>query len=150
MENGYGGRREKKVERECCGRGEGGCGCAGDDRVDGAMYAGVERPEILDALVYDKKGDRILLLMYERRRWAEENEEQLWQLQEKFNAYASFVLDGELRELYPELVGKRVCIQLRTVHEPSAMALAFLEHARQQLLLMDVEMEVWVIGDEGE
>mgnify|MGYP003694134651 CR=1 FL=1 len=39
--------------------------------------------------------------------------EQLHEMQEKFNAYASFILDGEMTEAHPELAGRTARIQLR-------------------------------------
>ncbi len=70
-------------------------------------------------------------------------------VQEKLNAYASFVLDGEMAEQMPELVRKPMCIQLRTVHEPDERVLGFLQMVREQLAFQDIEFETVLIG-EGE
>ncbi len=43
--------------------------------------------------------------MFESRPW-DDSDLQLFQLQEKFNAYVSFLLDGEMAEAHPELAGK--------------------------------------------
>jgi hypothetical protein len=113
------------------------------------VVAGLSSPGVLDALVYDHDADRVILAMFERRPW-DLGEEQLWQLQEKLNAYVSFVLDGEMAELHPELVAKPICLQLRTLHQPSPEALHFIEHAGRQLALQDIVLEVWDINDESE
>jgi hypothetical protein len=100
-------------------------------------------------MVVEETTGRVLLVMFERRPWTG-GELQLWQLQEKLNAYASFALDGEMQESHPQLAGHPVCIQLRSRHEPSDKALGLIEQARQQLRLMEIELEVWHIGEERE
>ena len=79
---------------------------------------GLEHPGVLDAFAHDTKKDIVVLAMYETRPWTG-GDQQIFQLQEKLNAYASFLLDGEYAEAYKEFAGKPVQIQLRTRHEPS-------------------------------
>jgi uncharacterized protein DUF6572 len=102
---------------------------------------GLENPGILDAIAHDPCSDKVLLAMYEARPWLD-GQEQLFQLQEKLNAYVSFVLDGEMGEAYPALAGKSVEIQLRTVYEPSERALEFIGLAQEQLDLQGIGFEV--------
>ncbi len=106
---------------------------------------GLEVAGVLDAMLFEESSNRVVLAMFERRQW--NGEEQLWQLQEKLNAYASFALDGEMQENHPELSGRPVCIQLRTVHSPSDRALSLLEQARRQLALQEIGLEIWKIGE---
>jgi hypothetical protein len=102
---------------------------------------GLENPGVLDAFAHDTRTDTLVLAMYEARPWQGE-ETQLFQLQEKLNAYLSFVLDGELSEAYPNFAAKPVRIQLRTVHEPDDKALDFISRIREQLDLQRIEFEV--------
>ena len=102
---------------------------------------GLENPGVLDAFAHDTRADKLVLAMYENRSWSGE-EIQLFQLQEKLNAYLSFILDGELNEAYPELAGKHVEIQLRTVHEPDAKASDLIRRVREQLALQRITFEV--------
>jgi hypothetical protein len=102
---------------------------------------GLENPGVLDAFAHDTRTDTLVLAMYEARPWLGE-EKQLFQLQEKLNAYLSFVLDGELGEAYPHFAAKRVRIQLRTVHEPDEKALTFISRIREQLELQQIGFEV--------
>jgi Family of unknown function (DUF6572) len=102
---------------------------------------GLEHPGVLDAFAHDTRADKLVLAMYEARPWSGE-EIQLLQLQEKLNAYLSFVLDGELNEAYPQLAGKRVEIQLRTMHEPDAKAFDLIRCVREQLDLQGISFEV--------
>ena len=109
--------------------------------------SGLEHPGVLDAFAHDSRADRLVLAMYEDRPWLGEDV-QLFQFQEKLNAYVSFVLDGELNEAYPELAGKGVEIQLRTVHEPDAKAFDLIRRVREQLDLQRITFEVIWIDEE--
>jgi hypothetical protein len=102
---------------------------------------GLENPGVLDALAHDARADKLVLAICETRPWLGE-ETQLFQLQEKLNAYLSFVLDGELNDAYPEFAGKAVEIQLRTVHELDEKALAFIRLVREQLALQRIAFEI--------
>lgn len=108
--------------------------------------SGIERAGMLDAFAHDTREDVLVLAMFETRSW-EHGERQLFQLQEKLNAYVSFILDGEMKENFPHLIGKPVRIELRTSHEPSERALGFLGRARDQLALQQITLEVVVIGE---
>lgn len=109
---------------------------------------GLSHPGVLDALAHDKRRDTLVLAMYETRPWSGDNG-QLRQLQEKLNAYASFILDGEMRESFPALAGKPVEIQLRTRHQPDPLALGLLQQAREQLALQHIALETVRIEDDG-
>lgn len=112
---------------------------------DGHNPKGLEFPGVLDALAYDGSRDMLVLAMYETRPWTGE-ETQLFQLQEKLNAYASFVLDGEMAGSFPQYADRPVEIQLRTRHEPGEVALRLLARAREQLALQDIELATVVTG----
>ena len=109
--------------------------------------AGLERTGMLDAFAHDTRDDVLVLAMFETRAWYL-GDRQLFQLQEKLNAYVSFILDGEMGENFPHLTGKPVRIELRTSHEPSERAMGFLGRARDQLALQQIGLEVVVIGEE--
>lgn len=110
--------------------------------------SGIERTGMLDAFAHDTRDDVLVLAMFETRPW-EQGEPQLFQLQEKLNAYVSFILDGEMRDSFPHLLDKPVRIELRTAEEPSARALEFLGRARDQLALQQIGLEVVVIGKQS-
>lgn len=109
--------------------------------------SGLEHPGVLDAFAHDTRADKLVLAMYQDRPWLGE-EAQLFQFQEKLNAYVSFVLDGELNEAYPELAGKGVEIQLRTVHELDAKAFDLIRRVCEQLDLQRITFEVVRIDEE--
>lgn len=77
------------------------------------------------------------------------SDERLHELQERFNAYASFLLDGECAESHPELAGKRARIEVRCARMPDARALELLGMIHDQLAFQDIKMEAVVAGEEG-
>jgi hypothetical protein len=109
--------------------------------------SGIERTGMLDAFAHDTREDILVLAMFETRPW-EFGEKQLYQLQEKLNAYVSFILDGEMKENFPRLLGKPVRIELRTAYEPPLRAMEFLGRAREQLGLQGIQLEAVLIGEE--
>jgi hypothetical protein len=70
------------------------------------------------------------------------SDEQLLALQERFNAYASFLLDGEMAEAHPELAGKPARIELRCAYMPDANALQLLGLIRDHLAFQEIKLEV--------
>jgi hypothetical protein len=86
--------------------------------------------------------------MNEPNEWDGSNE-QLLSLQERFNAYVSFLLDGEMAKAHPELVGKPARIELRCAHIPDTRALELLGLIHDHLAFQDIKMEVVVREAEG-
>jgi Family of unknown function (DUF6572) len=105
--------------------------------------AGVEQPGMIDFLAHDTKEDEVLLVMFEPRPW-DDSDLQLFQLQEKFNAYVSFLLDGEMAEAHPELAGKNARIELRCAEMPEGRVLDLLNAIHDQVALQEIRMEVVV------
>lgn len=108
---------------------------------------GLQQTGVIDFFAHDPKGDELLLVMFELRPW-DDSDLQLFQLQEKFNAYVSFLLDGELAEAHPELAGKRARIELRCATTPKGRALDLLGAIHDQLALQEIRVEV-IAGSEG-
>ncbi len=108
---------------------------------------GLEQTGVIDFFAHDTKSDEVLLVMFEPRLW-DDSESQLFQLQEKFNAYVSFVLDGELAEAHPELAGKNARIELHCAAVPEGRALDLLSAIHDQLALQEIRVEV-IAGTEG-
>ena len=107
---------------------------------------GLENPGVLDAFAHDTREDKLVLAMYESRFWQGEDR-QLLQLQEKLNAYLSFVLDGEMADAFPQFVDKPLEIQLRTLHEPDPRAWDLIRRMREQLGFQQIKFEVIQISD---
>ncbi len=102
---------------------------------------GVEHTAVIDLLAENSATGRVELVMFEPRPW-DGGEEQLFQLQEKLNAYMSFALDGEMADAYPALVGRPLSLVLRCIDLPSPEAVDFLAQVREQIALQSIDLEV--------
>lgn len=103
----------------------------------------VNRSSIIDIVGHDPKTDEVVLVMKEAGEW-DGLDDRLHELQERFNACVSFLLDGELAEAHPDLAGKRARIELRCEQMPDARALELLSMIHDQLAFQEIKMEVVV------
>lgn len=108
---------------------------------------GLANPAVIDLFAHDQARDEVLLVIKETRPW-EESDDWLFQLQEKFNAYVSFLLDGELANEHPELAGKRARIELHATNMPGPKAIGLLSLIHEQLALQEIGLEV-IVAEEG-
>ena len=108
---------------------------------------GVADAAVIDLFALDQKTGEILLAMDEPRPW-DGSDERLHELQEKFNAYVSFLLDGEMTSAHPEFSGKKARIELRCDHMPDDRALALLHLIHDQIALQEIKMEV-IVAERG-
>jgi hypothetical protein len=115
---------------------------ASDNTVPG------HRAGFIDVIGHDSTTDETVLVMNQSTRWDGSNE-QLHALQERFNAYASFLLDGELAESHPELAGKKMRIDVRCAHMPDDRTLELLGMIHDQLEFQGVRVEV-IVADSGD
>ena len=106
------------------------------------------RTGVIDVVAQDAKTGDIVLVMNEPNEW-DGSDEQLLSLQERFNAYVSFLLDGEMAEAHPELAGKSARIEVRCTHMPDSRALELLGLIHDQLAFQEIKMEVVVKGTAG-
>jgi hypothetical protein len=102
---------------------------------------GVEFADVIDLLTLESQSNKVELVMFEGRPW-DGGEEQLFQLQEKLNAYFSFALDGEMTDTYPELANKPLSVVLRCLEIPSSEAVLFLAKVREQVALQGIDLVV--------
>ncbi len=105
------------------------------------MPSGLEFPHIIDLYMMDPDTERVVLVMNERRPWSG-HDEQIFQLQEKMNAYMSFALDGEMTDESPDLASLPLRIELRCASEPDERTLHYLKLIHDQLALQDVQFLV--------
>ncbi len=106
------------------------------------------RVGVIDLIGHDTKTDEAVLIMNEPDVW-DGSDERLHDLQERCNAYASFLLDGECAEAHPELAGKRARIEVRCTHMPDTRVIELLGLIHEQLAFQDIQMEVVVAGGES-
>jgi hypothetical protein len=111
------------------------------------MATDKNRTGVIDVIAADKKTGEVVLVMNEPNEWDGSNE-QLLGLQERFNAYVSFLLDGEMDSAHPELAGKPARIEVRCTHMPDSKTLELLALIHDQLAFQDIKMEVVIRNDE--
>ena len=119
--------------------------CSNLGRCMTERQTGIDNPAVIDLFGVDQKTGEVLLVMNECRPW-DGGHGQLHEMQEKFNAYASFILDGEMTEAHPELVGRKARIELRCQHMPNEEALGLLRAIHDQLELQAIKVDV-VVAD---
>jgi hypothetical protein len=112
------------------------------------MATSKHRTGVIDVIAHDPKTGEVVLVMNEPERW-DGTDEQLLSLQERFNAYVSFLLDGEMAADHPGLAGKAARIELRCAHIPDNRALELLAHIHDQLAFQEIKLEVVVRDKAG-
>jgi hypothetical protein len=105
-----------------------------------------DRTGVIDVIAENPKTGEVVLVMNEPNEW-DSSDEELLALQERFNAYVSFLLDGELAETHPELAGKPARIELRCAHMPDASVLELLGLIHDQLAFQQVKLEILVTNE---
>jgi hypothetical protein len=105
------------------------------------------RSGVIDVVAQDAKTGEVVLVMSEPEPW-DDSDDQLLALQDRFNTYVSFLLDGEMAGTHPELAGKPARIELRCAHMPGARALELLSLIHDQLAFQEIKLEV-VLRDAG-
>lgn len=106
------------------------------------------RTGVIDVIAHDPKTGEAVLVMNEPNEW-DGSDAQLLALQERFNAYVAFLLDGELGEAHPELAGKPARIELRCTHMPDTRILELLGLIHDQLAFQEIKLEVVVRDTES-
>ena len=98
---------------------------------------------MIDVIAHDTKTGEVVLVMNEPDEW-DRSDARLLALQERFNAYVSFLLDGEMVSEHPELAGKPARIEVRCAHVPDPRAIELLGMIHDQLAFQEIKMEVIV------
>jgi hypothetical protein len=104
---------------------------------------GKDRVGVIDVIAHDTKTGEVVLVMNEPDEW-DRSDARLLALQERFNAYVSFLLDGEMVSEHPELAGKPARIEVRCAHVPDPRAIELLGMIHDQLAFQEIKMEVIV------
>jgi hypothetical protein len=104
-----------------------------------------DRAGVIDLIAQDPKTDEVVLVMSEPDEW-DGSDQRLLALQERFNAYVSFLLDGEMAADHPEFGGKPARIEVRCAHMPDTRALELLGLIHDQLAFQEIELEVVIRG----
>jgi hypothetical protein len=105
---------------------------------------GVHNPKVVDLIRLDRDRGEVVLLMLEQRVWGAAPE-QLRQLEEKFNRYLSFVLDGFLVAQFPQYKELPVCVRLDCAAAPGDEERKLLAAMKSFAATHDIGFEVNVI-----
>jgi hypothetical protein len=105
---------------------------------------GVDNPKVVDLIRLDPERGEVVLLMLEQRPWSAAPE-QLRQLEEKFNRYLSFVLDGFLIAQFPQYKDLPVCFRLDCAMAPGDAERQMLASMKSFAATHDIRFEVNVI-----
>jgi len=84
--------------------------------------------KVVDLLSTDQEGTRATLTVSDHLEWTADNQHLLI-LQEKLNDYMAFIESGEIYELYPEMHGLEIGIDVVCMHPPAGDGIRFLELA---------------------
>lgn len=106
------------------------------------------RAGVIDVIAQDSNTGEVVLVMNEPGPW-DDSDERLLALQERFNAYVSFLLDGEMAETNPDFSSRPARIELRCAHIPDTRALELLGMIHDQLAFQEIRMEVVVAETRG-
>lgn len=93
---------------------------------------GIVNDKIVDAVSVDLNGN-VVLTISDHLEW-DVNNEHLLLLQDKINAYLSFIETGQLYEQYPNAKGRNVVIQLVLKYLPSEDGRKFIQTSKEILL----------------
>ena len=129
-------------DNSCCGGGH----CHSETEEKAAN--GIANPAVLDALGEDKVTGEVVLMMFEPRPW-NLGDQQIFQLQEKLNAYLSFALDGELAEQLPQFAERPVRVQLNCAEPPPQPIVDFLAKVREQIGYQGINFVVEGLAPSG-
>jgi len=94
------------------------------EKIDETTERGVHNARVVDLISFDKKKGEVEITMIEIRPWATDTN-QLVELQEKFNNYLDYVLDGHFAQQYPQYQGKplKFCLACATPPEETVKRL---------------------------
>jgi hypothetical protein len=106
---------------------------------------GVQDDKVIDLVAHGADGASYVLVMIEDRPWST-SPVQKHQLRQKFNLYASYIVDGELAATYPETADKPIAVQLNCKTAPEGEILDIIEKARVTLAEKSVPVLVHVFG----
>lgn len=107
----------------------------------------IENSRVIDLLSIDKERNKVVLSIVDHLEWDQNDDNHLWLLQEKINAYIEVIESGEMVETYPETgsMGKVIILHAKFPHPEKVNRI--LAHTVDVLAGIDVEFQVQLILD---
>jgi hypothetical protein len=106
----------------------------------------IDNPNVIDAISTGKSGGEVILSLFDHLDWEDEYEHLLL-LQNKINAYISFIESGQIFDEYPNAISKDLVIEVVSKYECSHKAREFLTSARSVSLTLAVELRQRVASE---
>ena len=105
---------------------------------------GVHNPKVIDLISRDAETGAVVLTMLEPRPWGSA-ENQIRQIEEKFNAYLQYALGGNLEHDYPQYAGAPMTFRLECAQIPGEQEAPFLEAVVKFAAQENIEFLVVVV-----
>ena len=104
---------------------------------------------VVDGLAVDPKQGILYLLLTDHLQWAEGEDtlserEHLLLLQEKINAYVSFIEEGQYKNNYPNVKIKLAIIEIHFQYEITPNCQRFLQAVQGQIQLYGIEIQAHI------
>lgn len=102
----------------------------------------------IDVVAYNPVSQKAILVIIETQPW-NGNEQRIFDLQDKINAYMEFIVDGHLKRKYPNIKNDHVSIQIDCCFEPDQKTIDFLKVVKIQIESYKVNFSVNIkyVGD---
>jgi len=109
------------------------------------MPTGLQHPDIIDEVAHQAKDNTVVLTIREDTPW-DGTEQRIAALGNKINTCVAFIVQGQLAQDYPDLVGKPIVISLRCIqHRPDQKTMQFLDEANAKVARYGIQIRVLII-----
>jgi hypothetical protein len=92
----------------------------------------VDNPKTVDVVSVDRATGEVVLDITDHLDWSDEKGH-IMMLQNKINAYASFIESGEFESSYPSAKGRPPVIHVACMNKPTSFAIRFFDLVRDSL-----------------
>jgi hypothetical protein len=92
----------------------------------------VDDLSVIDFVAIDSITGHAILVIADQLEW--DNNEHLFILQSKINAYLEGIENGSLYEAYPNAKNRNITIEIKAKYEPNETGSVFLERTKAQLM----------------
>jgi len=102
----------------------------------------VENTKVIDFIT--EKKNNVILTISDHLEWDDDNEH-IFLLQEKINAYLGAIESGQLNEKHPTSVGKKVTISIALKYDPNEQGVLFLSYIKDLLLNAGYDFDYYLV-----
>lgn len=103
----------------------------------------VENSKVIDFI--SENDDKIVLTISDHLEWDGENEH-IFLLQEKINAYLMAMESGQLQESYPASINRKIVISVALKYVPDETGMSFLSKANEVLSKAGYEFNYYILA----